>query len=113
MSNNIIDKNVIEGLKEIGDQEFLTEIIELFLAQSAVIVQDIKGFYSKSDATGLARAAHKLKGSCLNLGAQSLGSICQQIETDGNKNDLSQIEQLVKQVDSIYQETCEELKKLK
>lgn len=109
---NIIDLSVINELKEMGGQEFLSELIEMFLQQSETIMDEIKNFSSIKDALSLSKSAHKLKGSCLNLGAQEMSSLCQKIEYQGKENNLDGIEEKVSELFDIYNQTNIELKKL-
>lgn len=111
--SNIIDFNIINNLKEIGDQEFLVELIDIFLGQSQDLIDEIKSGAEKKDNQIITKAAHKLKGSCLNLGAMSMGEVCQDIEHTSRDNNLSDIELKINELMSLHKETCEELIKLK
>ncbi len=111
--SDIIDINVIDSLKEIGDQEFLDELIDIFFSQSEELMRDINDFSAKKDADSLNKASHKLKGSCLNLGAKAMSATCQKIETSSRENDLSQIDFNVSELIKLHQETCNELRKLR
>ena len=110
--SNIIDFSVIDGLKEIGDQEFLEELINIFLTQSEDIMADIISSSEQQNAQGVNKAAHKLKGSCLNLGANQMSELCQIIESSSQQGDLSNIETNVNELKRLHKETCAELKKL-
>ena len=110
--SNIIDISVIEGLREIGDQEFVSELIEMFLQQSDEIMKEIKISCEKKDADSLSKSSHKLKGSCLNLGAVDMSKICQDIEQNTRENNLNDIDNKVNSLENIYQKTRNELKKI-
>ena len=110
--SNIIDFSVIDGLKEIGDQEFLEELVNIFLSQSEDIMKDIISSTEEKNAQAINKAAHKLKGSCLNLGAQPMSELCQKIESSSQQNDLSDIDTNVNELKRLHKETCAELKKL-
>ncbi|MFN8575228.1 MAG: Hpt domain-containing protein [Candidatus Sericytochromatia bacterium] len=109
---NIIDSSVISELKEMGGQEFLSELIEMFLQQSETIMDEIKTHSSSKDALSLSKSAHKLKGSCLNLGAQEMSNLCQNIEYQGKENNLEGIDEKISKLVNVYNETATELKKL-
>jgi HPt (histidine-containing phosphotransfer) domain-containing protein len=109
----IIDQEVIDGLTEIGDQEFLNELIDIFLDQSEELARDIKLAVGAESAPELLKASHKLKGSCLNLGASELGNICARLEAKSKDNDLSLISDIMAPFDSVYQQTRTELSKLR
>ena len=111
--NNLIDQDVIDSLTEIGDKEFLVELIDIFLSQSKGLIQEIIKAVGECNASDLMKSSHKLKGSCLNLGANDLGNICHQLEAKGKENDFSNIAQIIQPLDSVYQQTCEALIKFK
>ncbi len=108
----IIDISVIEGLKEIGDKEFVTELIEMFLQQSEDIMSEIRNYSENKDVDNLSKLSHKLKGSCLNLGAIDMSKVCQTIEHNTRENNIDSIEQHLDSLENIYRETCEELRRL-
>ncbi len=110
---NIIDMDVIDGLKEVGDQDFLIELIDLFLTQAKELVESINQASKAQDLDIINKSAHKLKGSCLNLGANDMGEICQKLESDAKENKLDNLNELVEKLHSISVETFSELTKLK
>jgi HPt (histidine-containing phosphotransfer) domain-containing protein len=110
--SNIIDSSVINELKEMGGQEFLTELIEMFLQQAETIMDEIKNFSNTKDASSLSKSAHKLKGSCLNLGAKDMSAICQIIENSSRENNLENIDSNLSDLLNIYEITVAEFKKL-
>lgn len=109
----IIDNKVIDDLMEIGDKEFLDEMIDIFLSQSEGLIQEITQASETGNVSKLLKSSHKLKGSCLNLGASELGNICHQLEVMSKKADLSDVNKVIDLLDSVYQQTCSELIKLK
>ncbi len=109
----IIDQEVIDGLTEIGDQDFLIELIDIFLAQSEELAHEIKLSVDAKNISELKKAAHKLKGSCLNLGAKGLGDICNKVESLCQAGDISGVNQVMEPFDSVYNQTRSELTKLK
>jgi len=105
----IIDQDVIDSLIEIGDKEFLTELIDIFLSQSEELIQEINQAAAANNSQNLMKSSHKLKGSCLNLGALGLGAICQDLEVMSKKEDLSTLSEVMATLDKVYQETVTEL----
>lgn len=110
--SNMIDISVIEELKEVGGDEFLSELITMFLDQADSIMEDIKTFHDNKDSDSLSKAAHKLKGSCLNLGAKDMGAICQTIELQTRENNFNDLDKNIESLSSIYEKTSLDLKSL-
>jgi HPt (histidine-containing phosphotransfer) domain-containing protein len=113
MANNIIDMDVIEGLKEVGDQDFLIELIDLFLNQARELMVSINNAQKINDLTTINKDAHKLKGSCLNLGANQMGEICHKLETNAKENNTEIVNELINTLQSVSTETFSEITKLK
>ena len=57
-------------------------------------------------------AAHKLKGSALNVGAALLADTCKQIEIKGRAGENKDLEVLIEALKRVFDETAVELKKL-
>ncbi|MFN8671681.1 MAG: Hpt domain-containing protein [Candidatus Sericytochromatia bacterium] len=110
---SIIEQDKIEELKELGGDEFVQEIVTLFLDQSDEIYKDIKNAVESKNADVLYKSSHKLKGSCLNIGAARLADISKTLELKGKTQDLSNLEEFFSQFNTIYQETYQEVSKLK
>ena len=56
-----------------GDDELLAELAEVYLDDLDSMMADIQAAVAVSDAEGLARTAHKLKGAASNFSADSFG----------------------------------------
>lgn len=77
-----IDMRALTQLAE-GDEmgaQFLTEIIEVFLADLGERVGKIGVNMSQGDRAGVAAGAHAIKGSCSHFGAAHLMELSRQLE---------------------------------
>jgi HPt (histidine-containing phosphotransfer) domain-containing protein len=59
----------------------LTELVEIFRAESPRMMQDIRLAYRAGDAARLERAAHALRGSVGSLGARSVATSASVLES--------------------------------
>ncbi len=64
---------------ETGDQ-FVAEIIDVFLADLSERVRAVGLQMSKNDRAGVAATAHAIKGSCGHFGAARLMELCRDLE---------------------------------
>lgn len=103
--SEFIDQDVIESLKELGGDEFVQELAVLFSSQSKEIFESIKNAVESKNADILHKSAHKLKGSCLNIGAPKLAEISKTIEAKGKNHDLEGIESLFIEFIDTYDKT--------
>ncbi|MBT8195939.1 MAG: PAS domain S-box protein, partial [Bacteroidia bacterium] len=107
-----IDNDAIERLKEISksvDPNFLSSVINMFLDQSPTIITEINNHQKSGDTTKMWQAAHKLKGSSLNLGAKHLAELCKEIELKGKSGILNGVVSLTDQLDGVFEKTKKEL----
>ena len=72
-----------------GDLELLQEIAGLFLEDEQNMVAAIEQAVAASDAKGLERSAHTLKGCVSNFGAQNCFEAALHLERLGRASDFS------------------------
>lgn len=102
-----VDAAAIERLREIGDGDvaFLKDVFSAFESDTVQRLVALRTTLAAGDTTGLKRAAHTIKGSCLNVGASSMAADSLQLEQlagagklDGAPELISRIEQEFKRV---------------
>jgi len=85
MDEDLKYADLVARLQEIGlteDCELLAETTQLFLHDAAQMVESMKSAVSNDDTSNLGRAAHRLKGAALNLGAAQVAAAAKRIEDD-------------------------------
>ncbi len=107
----LVDMTAIDRLKQLSDPEnqFLVKLIMLFLEQSESSIEEIKKHFQNGDAILTSKAAHKLKGSAMNVGAKRLSKACSGIERLAINNDLAAASPLISILESIHQESTKAL----
>jgi two-component system, sensor histidine kinase len=81
------------------DLELLAELIEIFLADCPWRMAEIQEAIALSDAQGLERSAHKLKGAAAVFDARSVVETAEQLEILGRRNDVSAARELLSDLD--------------
>lgn len=71
-----------------GDQDFLREIAGLFFEDCPKLLADIQSAVSTGNARALEHAAHTLKGSVANFGAEAARRAAFRLENLGREGDL-------------------------
>jgi len=59
------------------------QLAELFVTTTPPLLEELRAAHDGGGAEALCRAAHKLKGSCLNIGATFMATLAGSIEGDG------------------------------
>jgi CheY-like chemotaxis protein len=106
-SSELIDMAAIERLRQLSDSQnqFMVKLVMLFMEQAEGSIEEIKKHYQSGDATMTAKAAHKLKGSAMNVGASRLSKMCASIERSAINNDLTAAGPLVEGLESCNEES--------
>jgi CheY-like chemotaxis protein len=90
----VIDPAAIAGLSSgvygtpAETAAFIDELIALFLEIAPPIIDDILAAIRTGNAPRLERFAHKLKGTCRNVGASQVVATCEELETRGSQGRL-------------------------
>jgi len=81
----------------------LAEIIDLFIEQTPDLLRSLNEASAQQDAVGLRKAAHTLKGSCGNLGADRMAALCRDLEVAAKQGTLSSARALIARIEQEYQ----------
>lgn len=73
-----------------GDLEFLRELAGLFREEAPLLLAEIRAAVANGDGPALQRAAHTLKGSVANFGAQEAFEAALRLEMIGQQGDFSE-----------------------
>lgn len=72
-----------------GEPDVLREILTVFRGEVPRRVERLKAAWRAGDAQGVQRAAHSLKGSSGNIGADTLFEVCRSIDERARAGDLN------------------------
>jgi HPt (histidine-containing phosphotransfer) domain-containing protein len=89
---NSIDLEAIQNLRDLnpGDGgEFLREIVGIYIEDTPKRIADLKAALAAGDVATFTRAAHTIKGSSANVGAQVLKGISERLESMSRKEGLA------------------------
>lgn len=95
----MLDRKFIEKIREYGGQNAVVEIVELYFADQALLLDHIREALAANDSARLLDRAHALKGCSINLGAVEIGSLCEKIEQLSAARELSEAAAIVDQLE--------------
>jgi signal transduction histidine kinase/CheY-like chemotaxis protein/HPt (histidine-containing phosphotransfer) domain-containing protein len=96
-----------------GDAQLLGELIEIFLADSDSLVQQVSDAVTSQDPVALERAAHKLNGTVSIFGSRPVMQAALALETMGRDRDLPKAGEVLAQLKDqmeVLQEALGELR---
>jgi signal transduction histidine kinase/CheY-like chemotaxis protein len=94
-----LDMDSLERLKaSLGDggDAMLMELLQEYVKDAESLMADILSALSRNDANGVRKAAHTLKSTSNQMGANRLGAMMREIEVDASRKDLSRTDSLCK-----------------
>jgi len=90
--SSVLDLTVLESFRELqqeGSPDLINELIELYLNDTSIHLQELRVTLDQRDFEGAHRIAHSLKGSSNNLGIHGMAALCAEIQ-ESLKNERSQ-----------------------
>lgn len=110
--NNLVSESDIFFIKDINSEEdatFFAELLNVYISELPTTIKLIKTASETDDCKNLYFYSHKLKGSSMALGINSIAVTCEELETfakeqnlNGRTKELS--EELVKKFEQVIQE---------
>ena len=77
----------VEGLKKMGDQYFVMEMIQTFIESAENSIHEMKKYFEAKDWKNLSNEAHKIVAPARHLEATEIVSILKDIENKANQSD--------------------------
>ena len=110
-----IDPQAIEHLRALnpGDNdEFLREIAGIFLEDTPLRIAELDQSLGAGDTTKFTRAAHSIKGSSANLGANAVRAVAEKLEHQSRTAGLAGLDGFIGELKSEFTRAQTELSKL-
>ncbi len=112
MNNDIIDyKEVMERVE--NDKELLIELIEIFLDDCPKKMGKLRKAIEDKNYEEIADVAHSLKGASGNLAAKKISALFLILEKKGKDKDLSDIDPIIQEIETLFGNVREYLEELK
>ena len=114
-TNPTLNPDAIQALRELspeGDTEFLRELIDIYLADTPKQLAQLEEALAKQDAALVIRAAHSIKGSSGNFGAQEFARLAHEMESHAKANDLAAVNAAMPEFKLRLAQVVEALKQL-
>ncbi len=90
------------SMQAAGIEEIVEPTLQLFVEESASMLNALEAAVAATDPEGLRKAAHKLKGSSGNVHARHLSELAEGLEHIARGGDLGQAGRLVAQARREY-----------
>jgi HPt (histidine-containing phosphotransfer) domain-containing protein len=78
-----IDRATFEDLQKTAGAEFVTELVDTFLAEAPKMIEELRRALAANAADTFRRSAHSLKSNSMTFGALNLGAMARALELGG------------------------------
>ena len=85
------------------------ELIEAFKTDTAIRLERLRRAITSADGARLRMEAHTIKGSAWQMGADSVASMCQEIELAACQTPLAQLDERVDRLEARFVEVCRDM----
>jgi histidine phosphotransfer protein HptB len=111
----IIDPDSIANLRDLNPGDggaFLREIVGIYIEDTPLRIAELRKFLAAGDVASFTRAAHTIKGSSANVGAQVLRSVAERLERISRTEGLASVAPLIGECESEFARAAAELRRL-
>lgn len=100
---DVIDEAAMQRLLRIGGKDLVAELIAIFLKNTPVRIQAAMAAATSGRMEQVLVAAHSLKSSCANIGANRMNQIAAEIEKHAQNNANGNIAAMLRELDDAFQ----------
>lgn len=105
-----LDANTLNALKEALDAEMFLELVNMYIVDSQENFNKLLNAIEMSDQGNAIMAAHSIKGSSGNVGAQTAFEVSRDMEAQAKAGDFAAISQNMSHLQNVITATCEGMK---
>jgi HPt (histidine-containing phosphotransfer) domain-containing protein len=94
----ILDPSVLDTLRSLtppGEPDVLSEVLRMFLTEVPPRLDRLRNAWAAGNIEEVHRAAHSLKGSAGNIGANALFAVCKELDEKSRAGDVGAVGPLV------------------
>ena len=104
----VVDPQRLDDLRALSGDRF-ARMVELFVSDAAACREALDAALRDGDSEGLAREAHKLKGSSSSVGAHRVAEACARLQDAAESGSLDGAADGLAELDRVLAEACSEL----
>jgi HPt (histidine-containing phosphotransfer) domain-containing protein len=83
----------------------LPRLVDMFATTTPALLDEIRQYAAQGKLTDMAKSAHKLKGSCVSLGAERMAHLCKDLQHKGETNDATNVALEADELAELYPQT--------
>lgn len=96
-----LDDEALAELRDVMESEF-DILIRTYLSDSSERLDVLRSALNERDTDAFTKSAHSFKGSCINIGAPRLGSLCAEAELAGKEERMDDAGHILDDIQSEF-----------
>ena len=104
-----LDISALERLRKLGGDALLSRMVDLFISHAEPAIEEASAGAASGDFEAVRRAAHSLKSSAGNLGAQHVQRLADTIEQTVEHHNVAELNELMASLKNAYAEAKTQL----
>lgn len=111
-TEEVVNGNAIDALRALapGDSdEFLKNVITLYLEGGNGLLKTLAQGFAKGDLDAIRQAAHTLKSSSLQVGANELAELCREAESQARNRHQEMPSEMLVRIETVFDATANSL----
>lgn len=112
MTNDVIDKAVLDELREAAGVDFVKELVCAFMEEAPGMFTELRDALDAGDADGFRRAAHSIKSNAHIFGAHTLAMPARDLELLNVTGATLEVQKLMAQLEAEFVRAADALKEL-
>jgi HPt (histidine-containing phosphotransfer) domain-containing protein len=113
VSADVLDVEHLRGLRDLGGADgdaFMADLVRAFETETTEEIGQIRAAVAATDAAALVQAAHRLKGSALNLGCPAIARTAGELEALGRSATTGSAAPLLERLEAEFDATLDALR---
>jgi HPt (histidine-containing phosphotransfer) domain-containing protein len=98
LNENVLDAAAIESLRELGGEELVAEVRNIFVAEIPALISGVEDAARRGQADAMWKAAHAIRSIAANAGATRLALLCDTVQERGYAGSVEGADELVQQL---------------
>lgn len=112
-SDPCIDEHAISKLRELGGDEFVVEMIDLFLAFGDKLIAEARTGLAAGDLGPVERLGHSLKSSSRSFEARALRAVSERLEHESHDGLMTVVPALLDELVQAFEQVKAQLNQIK
>jgi len=102
LDENVLDAAAIESLRELGGEELIAEVRNIFVSEIPPLISGVEEAARRGQPDAMWKAAHAIRSVAASAGATRMALLCDTVQERGYAGSVDGAEELAQQLWSAF-----------